>query len=168
MFRLISKEPFIDKTRIGVYGKVRRTHDGFTALWGCVSVWRVGHPRTKGLAVWIPTPTAQMSLGKHWILKCSLWARKPAVWQQRPIGRMSVCVNGSIRGFGKHFEIPLRCRKALFKRCINIWKAMCDPVVSLCPGIRRISGHFAPELGLPLPQMWDSCLPNHRFWALWY
>lgn len=29
MFRLISKEPYIDKTRIGVYGKVRRTCASF-------------------------------------------------------------------------------------------------------------------------------------------
>lgn len=60
MFRLISKEPYIDKTRIGVYGKVRRTYAAFTALWGCVSVGRVGHPITKELVI----VHVSVSLGK--------------------------------------------------------------------------------------------------------
>lgn len=54
LFRLISKEPYIDKTRIGVYGKVRRPRAGVTALWDGVSVGVMGPPVISRLAVLIP------------------------------------------------------------------------------------------------------------------
>lgn len=53
----------------------------------------------------------QCAWAKYWILKCSLWAWKHVVWQQLPIGSVSVCVNGLIKGFVKHFGVPLRCWK---------------------------------------------------------
>lgn len=53
----------------------------------------------------------QCAWAKYWILKCSLWAWKHVEWQQLPIGSVSVCVTGLIKGFVKHFGVPLRCWK---------------------------------------------------------
>lgn len=91
VFRLISKEPYIDKTRIGVYGKVRRTSAGFTVLLDGASVGRVGHPIIFRLALLMSVSLSPKCFPVGLEAHCTAAAA------------FSVHVNGFIRGFVKLF-----------------------------------------------------------------
>lgn len=59
-------------------------------------------------------------------------------------------------------EVMLKIKSAILKyNSLDLW-------CRLCPGVRRIFGHVASELGVLSAEMRNSRLPNHRFWALWY